>query len=96
MKYMGSSFTEYYTFLGEERGKKIGLKQGRELGRELGEQIGEVKGALQNLHQLREEGVIDQSVYLQKAAPLQAKLETLQSKPAAPPKAKRKGQANPS
>jgi hypothetical protein len=92
MKYMGSSITEYYTFLGEERGKKIGLKQGRELG----EQIGEVKGALQNLHQLREEGVIDQSVYLQKAAPLQAKLETLQSKPAAPPKAKRKGQANPS
>ncbi len=83
MKYMGSSFTEYYTFLGEERGEKRGEKRG------------ELNGALQTLRQLREDGVIDQSVYLQRAAPLQAKLEVLQSKPTAALKAKRKAPAKP-
>ena len=78
MTFIASTLTEQLHHEGEERGIKIGQKTGKEIGKEIGikigqktgEKIGRIKGAIINLKDLFEQGLIPVDIYESRLAKL--------------------------
>ena len=82
MTFVATTLTEHLLHEGEKRGRKQGeergRKQGEERGRKQGEERGTIKGAMNNLQELHDLGIVPNDLYQTRMASLKQQLEVVE------------------